>query len=146
MAKHLVLFALALGTFAAAPRSLKAADGNALCPLGNATLRGTYMSNGAGFIVGVGPLASAGLITFDGKGNHVNTYSSSVNGTITRGATISGPYAVNSDCTGSANLSGSNYDFVVSPDGSRVYWVATNPGTVFSGTIIRLAHSGGPEE
>ena len=143
MTTRLVIFALALGSFAAAPRSLKAADGHALCPLGNATLRGTYMVQGTGFIVGVGPLASAGVITFDGKGNSVNTFSSSVNGTISRGATISGPYTVNSDCTGSGNLSGQNYDFVVSPDGSRVNWIATDPGNVFSGTEIRLEHSNG---
>jgi hypothetical protein len=60
MTKRLVIFALPLGTFAAAPRSLKAADGDALCPMGNATLRGTYMVLGMGFIVGVGPFTSVG--------------------------------------------------------------------------------------
>jgi hypothetical protein len=86
------------------------------------------------------------VITFDGKGNSVNTYSASSNGSISRGATISGPYTVNGDCTGSGNLSGSNYDFVVSPDGSRVNWISTVPGFVFSGTEIRLEHSDGPRE
>jgi hypothetical protein len=33
---------------------LKAADSEALCPRGDATLRGTYMSRGGGTVVGVG--------------------------------------------------------------------------------------------
>jgi hypothetical protein len=56
MTKRLVVFALAAITLAATPQSLKAADADALCPLGNATLSGTYMLRGEGTIVGVGPV------------------------------------------------------------------------------------------
>jgi hypothetical protein len=97
------------------------------------------MSRAEGTVVGVGPLAAVGWLTYDGKGNVVNGFTISVNGVISSG-TISGPYTVNSDCTGSTNLSGSNYYFIVTPDGSTVNWIASDPGSVFSGTEIRLRH------
>ena len=139
MTKRLVIFALAVMTFAAAPHALKADDADALCPLGNATFRGTYMSRGEGTIVGVGPLTAVGWLTYDGKGNVVNGFTVSVNGVISRG-TISGPYTVNSDCTITLTLSNGTYDSVVAPDGSTGYWMATDTGTVFGGTLIRLGH------
>ena len=140
MTKRLVILALAAITFAVAPQALKAAGADALCPLGNATLSGTYMLRGEGTIVGVGPLAVVGWLTYDGKGNVVKgSMTASVNGKIST-FTVSGPYTVNSDCTGSTNLSGSNYYFIVTPDGSTVNWIASDPGLVFSGTEIRLRH------
>ena len=129
--------ALAAITFAATPQSLKAAD--ALCPLGNATLSGTYMLRGEGTIVGVGPVTVVGWLTYDGKGNVVKaSMTASVNGTIST-FPISGPYTVNSDCSGSVEP-GTHYNFVVTPDGKEVYWIQTDPGTVTSGTEVRLGH------
>ena len=122
---------------AVTPQAPNAADEEALCPQGNATLRGTYMSRAEGTAVGIGPLAAVGWLTYDGKGHVVNGFTVSVNGVISRG-TISGPYTVNSDCTGSTELSGNHYDQIVTPDGSRVDWIATDPGSVFSGTEVRL--------
>jgi hypothetical protein len=52
MTKLLVSYALAAMTFAAAPQALKATDTDALCPMQNATLRGTYMVTSTGTIVG----------------------------------------------------------------------------------------------
>jgi hypothetical protein len=138
MRKRLVVFALAAIAFVAMAQSLKAAE--ALCPRGNATLSGTYMLRGEGTIVGVGPTTVVGWLTYDGKGNVVNaSMTASVNGTIFRGP-ISGPYTVNSDCSGSLQAGG-NYNFVVTPDGKEVYWIQTDPGTVTSGTIVRLGDS-----
>jgi hypothetical protein len=128
---------LAAMTFAAAPQALKADDSDALCPLGNITLRGAYMTLGTGYIVGVGPISSIGVMTFDGKGAGALTSTASVNGVVSRG-TISGPYTVNGDCSGSTDLSGGHYDFVAAPDGSRINWIATDPGIVLSGTALRL--------
>lgn len=96
MRKFSASIALAAMTFAMAPQALMAAD--ALCPLGNATLHGTYMSRGEGTIVGVGPIAAVGWIAYDGKGNFVNPFTVSVNGMISRGVET-GTYTVNSDCT-----------------------------------------------
>ena len=138
MTKRLVILALAAITFAMAPQALKAADEGALCPLGNATLSGTYVLHGVGTIVGVGPLAVVGWLTYDGKGNVVKgSMTASVNGTISM-FTVSGPYTVNSDCSGSVEPTGQHYNMVVSPDGKRVNWIQTDPGTVSSGTEDRL--------
>jgi hypothetical protein len=140
MTKLLGSFALAAVTFAVAPHALKAADGDVLCPLGTATLRGTYMVIGGGTIVGVGPTTAVGTITFDGKGNSVNPFTVSANGVISRGL-VTGPYTVNSDCTCTLTQSdGTHYDQVIAPDGSRFNWIETDAGTVISGTAIRLAH------
>ena len=139
MTKLLVFCALAAATsFAAAPRALKAAE--VPCPLGNATLHGTYISlHPAGYIVGVGPITANGTITFDGKGNSTNTFSVSINGEIQRGVTVVGPYVVNPDCTGTLSQSdGTNYDFVVMPDGSRFSWIETDPGTILSAEAVRF--------
>jgi hypothetical protein len=147
MTKLLLSCALAAMTFAAAPQALMAADPDGQCPLQNATLRGTYMVTGTGTIVGVGPVSAVGTITYDGKGNSVNTFTVSVNGAISRGVTVTGPYAVNRDCTGSlAQSDGTNYDFVVAPDGSTVFWIETDTGVVISGTEVRFGHSSGLTE
>jgi hypothetical protein len=136
MTKLLVSCALAALTFAVAPQALKAAE--ALCPLQNATLRGTYLSHGTGTIVNVGPIAAAGTATYDGNGNTSNTFTASVNGTIEKGVTVTGTYTVNPDCIGSLAASGAHYDFVVAPDGNTVFWIATDTGLVFSGSQVRM--------
>jgi hypothetical protein len=137
MSRLFVCCALAATTFAAAPQALKAAD--ALCPLGNATLHGTYISlHPTGYIVGVGPATANGTITFDGKGYSSNPFTASINGVIQRG-TVVGPYTVNPDCTGTLSQSdGTHYDFVVMPDGRRFSWIETDDGTVWSGEAVRL--------
>jgi hypothetical protein len=138
MTKRLVIFALAVMTIAATPHPLKAADSDPLCPLGNETLHGNYMTISTGTIVGVGPITAVGRTAYDGKGNLVNPYTVSVNGVISTGTGI-GTYTVNSDCTGSVvRTDGSHYSFVVTPDGSRIDSINIDPGRVFSGTAIRL--------
>ena len=140
--KLLASCALAALIFAAAPQALKAKDTDAKCPLLNATLQGTYMVTGTGNIVGLGPVSAVGTITYDGKGNSTNTFTVSADGAISRGVTVTGPYTVNEDCTGSLTQSDdSHYDFVVNPDGSTVFWIETDAGTIVSGSEIRFKHS-----
>jgi hypothetical protein len=74
---RVLTFALAVMTFAAASQGLKAADAVAQCPVQNATLRRSYMVTGGGSVVGFGPIAAVGVINYDGKGNCVNTFTSS---------------------------------------------------------------------
>ena len=143
MTKSLVVFALAAITYAAAPRGLKAED--ALCPLGNETLRGTYMSIASGTFVGIGPVSAVGRLTFDGNGNSVNPFTLSINGVIAKGI-LTGTYTVNSDCASTLTLSDgtgtpTHYDMVVAPDGRSFNWIETDAGTVFSGTARRLKHT-----
>ena len=127
--------ALAIITFTLTPQALKAGS---LCPLGNATLHGTYIVSGGG-TVGGAPIAAVGEITWDGQGNTTATYTASLNGAIHQGVTVTGSYHINPDCTGShAESDGSHYDFVVTPDGSGSTWISTDSGAVVTGTTIRL--------
>ena len=135
--KFVVACALATMTFATAPRTLKAADPSALCPRQNATLLGTYMSHGTGTVVGVGPVAAVGTITYDGEGHLVNPFTLSVNGSVST-FTQTGTYSVNRDCTGTVVQAGAHYNFVVAPDGSTVFWIETDAGTILSGNAVRM--------
>lgn len=138
MTKRLVILALAAIAFAVAPQALKAADADALCPLGNETLHGNYMEHGTGIRLGVGPITAIGWGNFDGQGNYVHPSTTSVNGVISTSTEI-GTYTVNSDCTGSeVAANGNQFNLVVAPDGSRFDWISTVPGRVVSGTAIRL--------
>src|ERR1700686_4686743 len=106
MRKPFASLALAMVTFALAPQAF-----SAQCPLGNATLHGSYVVFGTGTIVGVGPTA-VGVETWDGQGNTVATYTASVNGNVYPGVTVTGTYSVNPDCTGSnAESDGTHYNF-----------------------------------
>jgi hypothetical protein len=134
MAKLIVSCVLAVLILALAPTALKAAP---LCPLGNATLHGTYGVSAGGTIVGLGPAAGVGEITYDGRGNSSAMFTASFNGTI-KTIPLTGTYTVNPDCTGTHVEEGSHYFFVVTPDGNRTWWIETDPGVVFSGTIVRL--------
>ena len=134
MRKPFASLAMAIITFALAPQAFSAE-----CPLGNATLHGSYTVFGTGTIVGVGPVTVVGVHTWDGQGNTVATYTASVNGTIFTGVTVTGTYSVNPDCTGSnAESDGSHYNLVASPDGNSTTWIRADAGTVVSGTETRL--------
>lgn len=140
MTKLLAICALAAMTVAAAPQALNAKGTEAECPLLDATLQGTFMVTGGGTIVGVGPITAVGTITYDGKGNSVNIFTVSVNGAISKGV-VTGPYTVNRDCTGTLDQSdGTHYDQVVNPDGSTVFWIETDNGTIVSGTEVKFRH------
>jgi hypothetical protein len=121
-------------SFALGPQSLQAAP---LCPSGNATLHGTYSLSGGGTVVGLGPVTSVGEVTYDGKGNSNAVYTASLNGTI-HPVIVAGTYSVNPDCTATAVEAGSHFNFVITPDGNTVWWMATDTGTVLSGIITRL--------
>jgi len=125
---------LAAMSFALGPQSLWAAP---LCPFGDATLHGTYSVSGGGTVVGLGPLTSVGEVTYDGKGNSNAVYTASLNGKIVP-VTVPGTYTVNPDCTATAVEASSHFNFVITPDGNTVWWMATDTGTVLSGVIIRL--------
>jgi hypothetical protein len=111
-----------------------------LCPRGNATLRGVYMSRGGGTVIGLGPVAFQGTIYLDGKGGVVNPFTISFAGTISR-QSPPGTYVLHSDCSGTMTLGGGafNLDIRVSPDGNRLDYIQTDPGTVVSGTSSRVS-------
>jgi len=126
--------ALVAMSFALCPQSLHA---NPLCPLGNATLHGTYSVSGGGTVVGLGPVTSVGEVTYDGRGNSNAVYTASLNGTI-QPVIVPGTYTVNPDCTATAVEASSHFNFVITADGNNAWWMATDTGTVLSGVIARL--------
>jgi hypothetical protein len=134
--KLLGTYTMAAMTVALAPLTVRAAD--ARCPLLNATLHGTYVVSGSGTIAGVGQVTALGQHTWDGQGNTIATNTISANGNILN-VTVTGTYTVNPDCTASlAESDGSHYQFLIAPDGSKAWWIQTDPGTVVSGTEVRL--------
>src|ERR1700747_391018 len=124
--------ALVAMLFALGPQSLHATP---LCPFGNATLHGTYSVSGGGTVVGLGPVTSVGEVTYDGKGNSNAVYTASLNGKIVP-VIVAGTYTVNPDCTATAVEASSHFNFVITPDGNTVWWMATDTGTVLRGVFI----------
>lgn len=118
---------------------LKAADAEALCPQGIATLRGMYMSKGGGTVVGVGPVAFIGTAFFDGRGGITNPFTVSQVGAIHR-VVGKATYTVNSDCTATFTTTDDtqHFDMRVSPDGSKLDYIETDQGTVISGSASRV--------
>ena len=124
MTRLFISFALAAFALTAAPPALKAAP---LCPLGNATLHGTYVVSGGGTIVGLGPVTSVGEVTYDGLGKSNATFTVSLNGNV-QTVTVPGTYTVSPDCTATAVEGPSHYNFVITPNGNNVWWMATDTG------------------
>jgi hypothetical protein len=131
------LLALVAFTAAVTPQALRA--DNAVGCAGNSVMNGTYVMSATGTVVGVGPVAVVGVVTYDGQGNGSATSTQSVNGTIYKGVAATATFTVNRDCTGSKTFSdGSQYDFVITLDGSTITWIETDPGVVVSGTAVRI--------
>jgi hypothetical protein len=132
------LAALALDREVSIVPQARAGNTEAQCPRGDATLHGTYMSKGGGSVVGVGPVAFIGTVYFDGKGGITNPYTVSFDGTVSR-VVGKATYTVNGDCTATFTTTDNtqHFDMRVSPDGSKVDYIETDPGTVISGSASR---------
>lgn len=103
-------------------------------------LRGRYGLSLTGTILGLGPAAEIGSITFDGYGAFSGKLSANFAGQpLPRTAT--GTYVVNPDCTGkiSANITpGGPVDLdlvMVDSAGKKALVVVTSPGLVLSGSL-----------
>jgi hypothetical protein len=111
----------------------------------NATLKGTFVFKGVGFIVSpatvAGPFADVNTLTFDGNGAATGTGIVSQNGNIVP-VTETGTYKVNSDCTGTYEVLLSpfgftaHYYFVIDASG-ELQIICTDSGVAFSGTARR---------
>src|SRR5215467_6910034 len=135
MRKSFASAVLAVLALALAPQALKATP---LCPLGNATLHGTYVVYGTGTAIGAGPAVALGEHTYDGHGNAVATFTVNINGNVHTFSNVPSTYTINSDCTGTAFEAGAHYSFVTSPYGNKTTWIETDSSSVFSGTEVRL--------
>jgi len=93
-----VVFAIGLITSMVAP----AHAWNGPCSLASAAGNWSFTDNGT--VIAVGPRTAVGIFTLDGAGNLINgVATSSLNGSIAD-ETCSGTYTVNSNCTGTINV------------------------------------------
>ena len=107
-----------------------------------ANLKGTYALEEKGTIAGVGPYATVGILTSDGRGSFEGTSTSSYGGFIVQ-ETFSGNYTVNPDCTGAASFTGNvvhgtaTRALVILHRGKDIQFIATDPGQVITGTLTK---------
>lgn len=133
----LLMAVVILGT---PPGSKAQSQGSKAKSCGLQTLNGSYAAAFTGTVFDVGPFASVGVVTFDGKGNVTATHHASFNGDP--GVyTFTGTYEVNADCTGTmttlhnpGNFEGHFY-FVILNKGKEVMVVQEDPGSIFTATF-----------
>lgn len=113
-----------------------------------ATLRGLYMFAQSGYQAVNGnlvPLGVTGKDVFHGNGKFDSLATLSIGGTIVPDDAAPGTYTVNSDCTGTVTVHMTpptpdvHLDIFIQPDGGQFFTIETDPGTVLSGTIQRVA-------
>ena len=93
-----------------------------------------------GTVNSIGQVAVSGQVTLNGTGSVSGVATLSLNGTIVNSTPVTGTYAINSDCTGTATVTPtglSAFDFsllVVNAD-KEILAVETNSGSIVSGTL-----------
>jgi hypothetical protein len=138
----------AIAATAAVAATAGAKDGPSESPRGKgftlATIEGDHGYSYNGTVIGVGPIATAGLISIDGEGNLSATYVVSISGVIMRGS-FTGTYSVNPDGTGLAQLvlprTGGkiNGSFVIVNNGDEILFTGNDPGIAITGFTKRVA-------
>ena len=108
----------------------------------NGTIHGKFAARTEGSIVGVGPFAAVGVMTFDYSGNLTNAATTSTNGNIVSGMTT-GTYSVSEDCTGQINVPSVSgppltFNLVVADRGDEISFIATRAPAVLSGVGKRI--------
>jgi hypothetical protein len=108
-------------------------------------LRGTYGFTARGTtLAGVpippallGPFASAGSATYNGRGGVSLASMASFNGTVQQ-ANASGTYAVNPDCSFTSKLdNGTSFQAVIVAGGDELLVLQTSPSTVIAGRALK---------
>lgn len=89
------------------------------------------------------PFAAVGVQTFDGRGGFTATNTTSFGGAVIRNFTFRGAYTVNADCTGSMTADFGNgvtatQDFVIVSKGKKIYGIAADQETTWSGTFRKM--------
>ena len=79
------------------------------------------------------PWQAIGVLTFDGTGNFSANYTAVVNGAVFTSQPASGPYTINSDCTGSLTFmsgpaAGYAANLVLVGGGTEIFGIATGRG------------------
>ena len=106
----------------------------------DATLKGTFAHTASGFEIAppaiAGPIAGAGLDTFDGKGGVKTSATLSLNGNIIP-VIATGTYKVNPDCTGTYVIPGTTLFLVIADSGNEIHAICIDPGVVLNHTFRR---------
>lgn len=110
------------------------------------SLRGDYAIAFDGVVNGVGPVATLGVITLDGRGAFTINDTASFNGFIVD-RVGSGSYTVNANCTGNATVTytvgqpgrQATFNFVLIDGGREVQLISTVAGAVVSGNAKSLS-------
>jgi hypothetical protein len=106
------------------------------------TIKGKYGAEVSGWS-GTGsarvPVAQAGFVTLDGKGNIVDgTAETVVDGVLLPPAAITGTYTVDSDsCTGTATSTIGTFFFAIVDNGKQTRILGTTPGFTVHGEAVR---------
>ena len=130
------LLAFGALTIALAPHALRA-EGQC----SNATMKGTYVTSSTGTVGSApafSPIASVGLIIYNGDGTGMSVFSTkTVGGQNSTSSNVPATFTVNPDCTGSKTIGATTFNFVITPDGSKITYIVTNPGVTLMGTGVR---------
>jgi hypothetical protein len=107
-----------------------------------ASLHGSYAYSRMGTIVGIGPTAANGVVTFDGQSRLTGTDTASVNGEIIQ-RMFEGDYQITATCTGAATLvftdgESVSLDLQLVASGETVSFIQTNEGTVITGSAQKM--------
>jgi len=120
--------------------SVLAAQGAAKCT--DLGVKHTYSLKFEGVDLKNGTVAVAGQVSFDGTGSvksGVATFS--INGSIANSLPLSGTYHINSDCTGTAQITTqlgvSNLALVVVNVDKEILALQTDSGTIVAGTLLQ---------
>jgi hypothetical protein len=119
--------------------SVGVSQGTAKCT--NAGVKHAYSLQLTGTVISVGQIAVGGQISLDGKGSVSGTATLSLNGTIENSLTVTGTYSINSDCTGTAQitpqgLSPINLSLLVVNADKEIMAIETDTNTIVSGTLV----------
>jgi hypothetical protein len=114
------------------------------------TVKGRYAFALQGNVKGIGPIATSGTTTFDGKGSaNITGFINTRSGAPAIKASIDGTYTVNpQDCTGSATFkipapglfdafTKLRFEAVIVNRGEEIRYLITTPGVVFAGSSVR---------
>ena len=129
--------------FLAGPGAPLRADDSHAHKCSVATLNGAYAFYRAGSTPD-GPLASLGLLHFDGRGNFQATQSISRNGDYSFDVTFDGQYELADDCTGKGFQDGSEFvRIVVFGSGRGLYMFSESAGNAVYGVANQTQESDG---
>jgi hypothetical protein len=118
--------------------SVAVAQGTATCT--DLGVKHTYSMEFTGTVLSRGQVAMAGQLSLNGTGSIKGTATLSLNGTIDSGLAVTGTYTINSDCTGTAQitpqgLSPINLNLLVVNADKQIMAIETDNNTIVAGNL-----------